>query len=128
MRLYSRVVRTARVEPGTPVSYGATYRTRTATTIATVACGYADGYPRLAGQRGEVLIRGRRHRIAGWVCMDHLMVDVGDAPVAVGDEVQLFGDAINVNEVAAWAHTISYEVLCGVGLRVSRIYLRDGSR
>lgn len=124
MRLYSRVVRTARVGPGTAVSYGAAYCAKTSTIIATVACGYADGYPRLAGEHGEVLIRGRRHRIAGRVCMDHLMVDVGDHPVAVGDVVQLFGDAVSADEVAAWAHTISYEILCGVGLRVPRIYTR----
>src|SRR2546428_262893 len=108
MRLYSRVVRTARVGPGTAVSYGAAHRTKTSTTIATIACGYADGYPRLAGERGEVLIRGQRHRIAGRVCMDHLMVDVGDHPVAAGHVAQLFGDAISAGEVAAWALTISY--------------------
>jgi len=126
MRLYSRVVRTARVGPGTAVSYGAAHRTKTSTTIATIACGYADGYPRLAGERGEVLIRGQRHRIAGRVCMDHLMVDVGDHPVAAGDVAQLFGDAISADEVAAWAHTISYEILCGVGLRVPRVYIHNG--
>ncbi|TMJ00739.1 MAG: alanine racemase [Bacillati bacterium ANGP1] len=126
MRLYSRVVRTARVGPGTAVSYGAAHRTKTSTTIATIACGYADGYPRLAGERGEVLIRGQRHRIAGRVCMDHLMVDVGDHPVAAGDVAQLFGDAISADEVAAWAQTISYEILCGVGLRVPRIYVHNG--
>ncbi len=125
MRLCSQVVRTARVGPGTGVSYGAAYRTQASTTIATVACGYADGYPRLAGAAGEVLIRGRRHRIAGRVCMDHLMADVGDAPVAVGDVAQLFGEAISADEVAAWAHTVSYEILCGVGLRVPRIYVRN---
>src|SRR3989454_6009697 len=125
MRLYSRVVRTARVGPGTAVSYGAAHRTKTSTTIATIACGYADGYPRLAGERGEVLIRGQRHRIAGRVCMDHLMVDVGDHAVAAGDVVQLFGDGISADEVAAWAQTISYEILCGVGLRVPRIYVRN---
>ncbi len=122
MRLYGRVVRTARVGPGTAVSYGAGYRTTASTTIATVACGYADGYPRLAGERGEVLIRGRRHRISGRVCMDHLMVDAGDHPVTVGDVAELFGSAISADEVAAWAQTVSYEILCGVGLRVPRVY------
>jgi len=127
MRLHSRVVRTARVSSGTAVSYGAAFRTTTSTTIATIACGYADGYPRLAGERGEVLIRGHRYRIAGRVCMDHLMADVGDDPVAVGDVAQLFGDVISADEVAAWAQTISYEILCGVGLRVPRIYVRNGT-
>src|SRR5207245_7096665 len=126
MRLHSRVVRTARVSSGTAVSYGAAFRTTASTTIATIACGYADGYPRLAGERGQVLIRGHRSRIAGRVCMAALMADVGDDPVAVGDVAQLFGDVISADEVAAWAHTISYEILCGVGLRVPRIYVRDG--
>ncbi|OLD39011.1 MAG: hypothetical protein AUI83_23435 [Armatimonadetes bacterium 13_1_40CM_3_65_7] len=58
--------------------------------------------------------------------MDHLMVDVGDHPVAAGDVAQLFGDAISADEVAAWAQTISYEILCGVGLRVPRIYVHNG--
>ena len=59
--------------------------------------------------------------------MDHLMADVGDDPVAVGDVAQLFGDVISADEVAAWAQTISYEILCGVGLRVPRIYVRNGT-
>src|SRR2546425_1370825 len=111
MRLYSRVVRTARVGPGTAVSYGAAYRTKTSTTIATIACGYADGYPRLAGERGEVLIRGQRHRIAGRGGMDHLMVDVGDHAVAAGRVGRVFGEAVSADEGAAWAQTISYEIL-----------------
>src|SRR2546426_6459244 len=84
MRLHSRVVRTARVSSGTAVSYGAAFRTTASTTIATIACGYADGYPRLAGERGEVLIRGHRYRLAGRVCMDHLMADLGGDPGAGG--------------------------------------------
>ena len=126
MALKSRVVRTAQASVGSTVSYGATYRVRAPTAIATIACGYADGYPRLAGDQGEVVIRGRRHRIAGSVCMDYLMVDIGDHPARVGDEVILFDDVVSVDEVAAWARTIPYEILCGVGLRVPRIYLRGG--
>lgn len=126
MRLLSRVVRTVRVQPGTAISYGATYRVLRPTTITTVACGYADGYPRLAGLNGEVLLGGERVHIAGRVCMDHLMVDAGDRRSQTGDEVELFGRAVSVDEVAEWAHTISYEVLCGVGLRVPRVYLNAG--
>ncbi len=126
LRLCSRVVRLARVGPGTPVSYGARYRTAAETTIATVACGYADGYPRRAGAQGRVWIAGRRVPVAGVVCMDHLMADLGDAPAAVGDVVELIGEHVRADEVAAVAGTIAYEVLCGIGPRVPRIYLQGG--
>ncbi len=128
MRFASRVVRVARVPPGTPVGYGATYRTASATSIATVACGYADGYPRLAGSGGEVVIRDRRHRIAGRVSMDYLAADVGNAEIDSGDDVELFGDRISADEVASWAQTISYELLTGIGPRVPRIYIRTSTR
>jgi alanine racemase len=126
MQCKSRVVRTMRVGPGSAVSYGATYRVSRPTVIATVACGYADGYPRLAGNRGQVVIRGRRFPVAGRVSMDYLMVDARDEPVAIGDEVILFGQDVGADEVAGWAQTISYEVLCRVGPRVPRIYLKNG--
>jgi len=128
MRLLSRVVRTVRADPGTPVSYGGTYRVLRSTTIATIACGYADGYPRLAGTKGEVMVNGARVHVAGRVCMDHLMVDAGDHPAQTGDTVELFGRGVAVDEVAEWAHTISYEVVCGVGLRVPRVYIRGRAR
>jgi len=128
MRLLSRVVRTVRANPGTAVSYGATYRVLRPTTIATIACGYADGYPRLAGTNGEVIVSGTRVHVAGRVCMDHLMVDAGDSPVHPGDTVELFGRGVSVDAVAEWAHTISYEVVCGVGLRVPRVYIRGRAR
>ncbi|HXF81267.1 MAG TPA: alanine racemase, partial [bacterium] len=126
MRFLSRVVRTARVPPGTPVSYGATYRVRRSSTVATVACGYADGYPRLAGPSAQAAVAGQRLPVAGRVCMDHLMLDAGDRAVRVGEEVELFGRTVAVDEVAAWAHTIAYEIVCGVGPRVPRVYLRGG--
>lgn len=122
MRLKSCVVRVTRVSAGTAVGYGATFRARTQMTIATVACGYADGYPRLAGAQGEVIIRDRRHPIVGRVSMDYLTVDVANADVSVDDEVELFGERISVDEVASKAQTISYEVLTGIGPRVARIY------
>lgn len=126
MRLLSRVVRTVRVNPGTTVGYGATYRTLRPTTIATVACGYADGYPRLAGLNGEVLLNGARVHIAGRVSMDNLTVDAGETAVQIGDPVELFGGEISVDEVAHWAQTISYEIVCGLGSRVPRVYFRRG--
>ncbi len=126
MTLKSRVVRVSRLDAGGTVSYGATYRTSAPTTIATIACGYGDGYPRLTNHRSAVIIRGRRAPIVGRVTMDYLMVDVGDGPVTTGDEVILFGHELTADEVASWAQTISYEILCRVGPRVSRVYLREG--
>jgi alanine racemase len=128
MRLRSRIVRVVRAQPGTAVSYGATYHVLRPTTIATVACGYADGYPRLAGLNGEVMLEGDRVHIAGRVCMDYLMIDAGDRPVRPGDIVDLFGAGVTAEEVASWAHTISYEVVCGVGPRVPRVYLAPAGR
>lgn len=124
MRVLSRVVRTMRVPPGTAVSYGATYRVLRPSTVATVACGYADGYPRLAGLNAEAALGGERVHVAGRVCMDHLMLDAGDRPVRVGDEVELFGREVPADEVAEWAHTIAYEITCGVGPRVPRVYVK----
>ncbi len=126
MALKSRVVRVTRAEAGMTIGYGATYRVRAPTTVATIACGYADGYPRLTSNKGEVVIGEQRHPIAGRVTMDHMMVDAGDRSLATGDETILFGHGVTVEEVAAWAQTISYEVVCRVGPRVPRIYLRNG--
>lgn len=125
MRLKSRVVRVTHVPAGAGVGYGATFRARAHSAIATIACGYADGYPRLAGEKGEVIIREMRYPIVGRVSMDYLTVEVGSTSVSVGDEVELFGDNISVDEVAAHAQTISYEILTGIGPRVRRVY---GSR
>ena len=122
MQMRSRIVRVVRAQAGTAVSYGASYRVLRPATIATVACGYADGYPRLAGLNGEVALGGDRVHIAGRVCMDYLMIDAGDRPVQPGDAVELFGDRVGTDEVAEWAHTISYEIVCGVAPRVPRLY------
>ncbi len=126
MTLKSRVVRVSRLEAGGTVSYGATYRASVPTTIATIACGYADGYPRLTNERSAVIIGGRRAPIVGRVTMDYIMADVGDHPAGTGDEAILFGQELTAEEVASWAQTISYEILCRVGPRVPRVYLRAG--
>jgi alanine racemase len=113
---------------GTRLSYGLRYELPHASRVATVPIGYADGVPRLLGHRdGEVLIRGRRCRIAGTITMDQLMVDVGDAPVEPGDEVVLLG-AQGDEQITAgeWAHrldTIPYEIVCQIGPRVPRRYI-----
>lgn len=130
MTLKAQVGFVKRVPAGWPVSYGATYTVPAPTVLATISCGYADGYNRLLSNRGEVLIRGQRAPVVGRVCMDQIVVDVGHVPdVAMGDEVVLFGrqgeSELPVDEIASLLGTINYEVVCAVGARVPRIYIRD---
>ncbi len=127
MEFKTRVSMVKRVEAGFKVSYGVIYETKADTTLATLSVGYADGYSRLLTATGEVLVHGKRAPIAGRICMDQCVVDVGSTEgVRVGDEVVLFGrqgdDFITVEEVASKIGTINYEVLCAVSERVPRVY------
>jgi alanine racemase len=127
LRLTSEVTYVKRVPAGARLSYGLRYAPEVETTIVTVPIGYADGVPRRLGHvGGEVLIGGRRCPIAGTITMDQLLVDVGDAPVAVGDEVVLLGrqgdEEITAAEWADRLDTIAYEIVCGIGPRVPREY------
>ena len=95
--------------------------------VMTVPVGYADGYRRAFSGRAQVLVRGRRAPVVGRVCMDQMMVDVTEVPgCAAGDEVVLLGaqggEAISADEMAAWADTISYEILLAPSARVPRTY------
>ncbi|KQQ05199.1 MULTISPECIES: alanine racemase [unclassified Rathayibacter] len=125
MTLQGRVAGVRRVAAGTGVSYDYAYRASGETTLALVPFGYADGIPRSASGVAEVSIGGRRHRIAGRVAMDQFVVDVGDASVAVGDQVVLWGDPTaggvpSVDEWARWCGTINYELVTRIGPRVQR--------
>ena len=117
-----------RVEAGEGVSYGLRHRFERSTVVATVPIGYADGVPRRLGLTGgEVLLGGRRRPIVGVVTMDQLMVDCGDDDeVAVGDEVVLIGrqgeEQVTADEWAERLDTIAYEIVCGIGPRVPRVY------
>ena len=123
MSLYSRVSFVKTVAAGESISYGRTYVAPGERRIATVAAGYADGVPRILSNRGSVLIRGQRAPIVGRVCMDQFCVDVTDIEgVQMGDEVTIFGPGLPVEEVAANAETINYEVVCDISKRVPRIY------
>lgn len=127
MSLRARVTHVKRIAAGEAVSYGQRFRADVATNIATVGLGYADGVDRRLGLTGgEVLIRGERLQIAGSVTMDQLMVDCGDRPIAVGDEVVLIGEQdgqeITADEWAQRLGTINYEIVCGVSPRVPRRY------
>jgi alanine racemase len=129
MRLSSRIAMLKWVEPGSSLSYARTFVTARKTLVASVPVGYADGYCRSLSNRGEILVRGMRARVAGTVCMDWIMLDVTDVPgVAVSDEVTLLGcdkagNCIRAEELAEKAGTISYEIFCGISKRVPRMYL-----
>jgi alanine racemase len=128
MSLATAVAFLKRVPAGTPLSYGGTFTTRRESLIATLPVGYADGYRRAFSNRASVLVRGRRAPVVGTVCMDLTLADVTGVPdVAVGDEVLLLGaqrdERITAEELAAHAGTISYELFCGIGPRVPRVYL-----
>ncbi len=112
------------VGANTPISYGSTYHTPAATQIAVLDIGYADGIPR--SFMGEVLIHEKRYPVVGRVCMDMMMVNVGQDPIQTGDEAVLFGHQgqahISLEEFSAHAHRIPYESLCTLGDRVTRHY------
>ncbi|MCD2497770.1 alanine racemase [Microbacterium nymphoidis] len=124
MTLRGTVANVRRVPAGTGLSYGYTYRTDRETTLALVPLGYADGIPRQASNRAPVRIGDALLQVSGRIAMDQFIVDVGDAPVAVGDEVVLFGDpACGDPAVEAWAQaadTINYEIVTRISARVPR--------
>ena len=129
MSLVSNVAFLKRVGPGISISYGRRYVTSRETRIATVPVGYGDGYSRLLTGKAEVLIRGKRYPVAGAVCMDQMMVDVGpDGDVREGDTVTLIGkdgqEAVWCWELASKIGTIPYEITCLVTSRVPRRFTR----
>jgi len=115
------------VEKGKGISYGHSYTTSKQTRIVTIPIGYGDGYRRCLSNRSSVLIRGRRFSVVGNICMDQLMVDIGDSEAYVGDEVVLIGkqgeEEITVQEIADLAQTNLHEVLCFFNDRLPRIYV-----
>lgn len=116
MSVTSSVVLTKRVPAGQGVSYGHDYLTPRETTLALVSAGYSDGIFRSVGNRGEVLVAGKRFTISGRVCMDQFVIDVGDHPVHVGDSVVLIGDGgPSAADWARYADTIDYEIVCRFG-------------
>lgn len=130
MSLHSRIVYIKEISPGTEVSYGGTFVAEHPMRIATIPVGYGDGYPRMLSGKGSVLIRGKRAKILGRVCMDQFMVDVTDIPEARElDEVILLGEQrgekITVYELGALCGRFPYEFVCDIGKRVPRIYTRQ---
>jgi alanine racemase len=127
MSLKSRILQVKRIPPGVEVSYGGTYKTRRAETVAIIPAGYANGYPRALSNRGQVLIRSRRFPVIGRVCMNLTVVRVdGSLDLKPGEEVVLMGkqgqEAITPEELARKAGTIPYELFCLMGRLNPRRY------
>lgn len=125
LSLKSRVAYLKDVFPGRTISYGRTYAVKEKTRIATIPIGYSNGYPRSLSNKAQILIRGKRAPVVGIITMDQIMADVGSIPgVNVGDEVVLIGEQVGERmtaaDVAQWAGTISYEILCK--LNIPRVY------
>ncbi len=108
--------------PMQPIGYGGAFVTQRKTRLAVVGVGYADGYPRLVSGRAEVAVDGQRCPVVGRVSMDLTCVDVTGLDVTEGDWVEMFGSVIPLDEVAAHAQTIAYEILTGLGKRLPRHY------
>ncbi|MFJ5965598.1 alanine racemase [Bacillus sp. NPDC093026] len=130
LSLHTKLAHVKLIQKGESVSYGATYTAYQDTWIGTVPIGYADGWIRkLAGT--EVLVGGKRQKIAGRVCMDQFMVELKEA-YSVGEPVVLIGtqgeEKVSVDEVAKRLETINYEVTCSIAHRVPRVYIEDGKR
>lgn len=124
----AHVINISEVPEGCGVSYGKTYVTKKSTRIATVSVGYADGYMRGLSSKGRVLIHGEYAPIIGRICMDQMMVDITHIEnVQIEDEVTLVGtdgeNKITVEELAEMAGSFNYEFVCGIGKRVTRIYI-----
>jgi alanine racemase len=127
VQLRARVVDLRTIRAGDSVSYGATYRADAPRRIATLAIGYADGYRRVVGNRGEVLLHGRRVPVVGLVTMDMTMIDVTGVDCALGDVATLIGadggERHDVDAVARRADISPYELLSGLGARLERVYV-----
>jgi len=128
----TRVVRVRRIPAGHNISYARSFTTTRTSWIGVVPVGYGHGYPLHLSGKGSMLIAGQRVPIVGRVTMDMTMVDLTDLPVVPkpGDEVVLVGtqekDTLTFHDLARWADTISYEVMCGISKRVPRSYFRRG--
>ncbi len=126
VRLEAKILQIRTIDDGQTVGYGATYGAQPPARLAVLGVGYADGYPRCLGNRGVAAVGGVRVPVVGRVSMDLVCIDVSSLPpsaVRVGDWAELIGATISVDEVAAAAGTISYEILTRLGSRLAREYV-----
>ncbi len=129
----SRIVYFKVVRPGHPVSYGSTWQSDHDVRVVTVPVGYGDGYFRAMSGKAQVLIKGTRYPVVGAICMDQFMVNIEQDSAFNEDEIILVGESqgehitesISVEDLAAWAGTIPYEILTNINTRVPRVYLQD---
>lgn len=131
LSLHSHVVYVKEVFQGESIGYGGTFTADKTMKVATIPVGYGDGYFRSLSNKASVIIHGVKAPIIGRICMDQFMVDVTDIPdVKIGDEVTLIGKEgqteISVDELAEIAGTINYEIVCDLGKRIPRVFVRNG--
>ncbi|WP_427340367.1 alanine racemase [Caloranaerobacter sp. DY30410] len=130
MTLKTKISHLKTVPKGTGISYGLTYVTEKESKIGTLPIGYADGFTRILTGKAEVMVKDKKVKVVGRICMDQCMIDLTEVEdVNVGDEVVLFGDGINslhIDEVAKKLGTINYEIVCMVSRRVPRVYVKNG--
>lgn len=131
MSLKVKITHVKEIEAGQSVSYGRKFIAEKKSRIASLPIGYADGYTRMLSGKAEALVKGRRVPVVGRICMDQCMIDVTDIEdVKVGDEVVLFGkqgnEFIHIDELAEKLDTINYEIVCMIGKRVPRVYVKNG--
>lgn len=130
LSLNARVAMIRNVSKGTPVSYGSTWISPGKRRVALVPIGYADGYSRRLSNRAHAIINGKKIKQIGIICMDNCLFDVTGASAKPGDEVTLIGGdkraTITVNQLARKLDTITYEILCAIGRRIPRVYVKSG--
>ncbi|HEY9765571.1 MAG TPA: alanine racemase, partial [Chroococcales cyanobacterium] len=122
LSLKARITQLKTVPPGVPIGYSGTFVSSRLTTVALLPVGYADGLPRCLSNRQDVLVRGKRCPLIGNVSMDQCAIDVTDVPVEVGEAVTLLGEGIMVEEWSETAKTIPYEIICGLGMRLPKVF------
>lgn len=122
LSIWARVVALRVIEPGEGVSYGYRFIAKQKTKVATLAIGYADGYPRGLSNQARVFYKGKYLPVIGNVTMDHIMIDATDTSIALGDKVELIGEHIRVDELAKITNTINYELVTGLSRRIHRVY------
>lgn len=128
MSVKANILHLKEIEPGETVSYGQTFRAERKSKIATIALGYADGFPRPYSSKGKVICNGHIVPLAGNICMDQCMIDVTDVPdVKAGDEVIIMGsdgnNTISADDIARETGTINYEIICAFGQRLPKVYI-----
>jgi len=121
----SRVIEIKKINKDQPISYGGNYITSKKTKIATIACGYADGFSRQLSGKVNVSINNNIVPVVGNICMDMCMVDVTGINVNEGDEVVLFNSADSIKDIANLCNTLNYEIVCKIGMRVPRVYIKN---